>query len=191
MLARGELVTAPSDPSIQVRLTSGDAAAVEAAKIVQVIPTGSGLQPRMARYLLHRDGLLVLEPMREFGSALRENFRMPVDFESYVYPKSGGRAFIRALDLSCGGIAMYTAQPLEVGEVCEVVIPITEEGPLIVDCEILRSMPFNGPIRRYAAKFVDLIHDQEAALREAVFTAQVQSMQGGKQRNTNTNANAK
>ena len=183
MLGRGELVSAPEDNTIQIRLSSGSAAELAAAEVLQVIPSGSGLQPRMGRYLTCRDNLVVLESMRSNGAALRENFRMPVDFESYVYPRSGGRAFIRALDLSCGGIAMYTAQPLEVGEICEVVIPITEEGPLIVDCEILRVMPFSGPIQRYAAKFVDLIHDQEAALREAVFVAQVQAMQTGKQKN--------
>ena len=72
---------------------------------------------------------------------------------------------------------MYSARELEVGEICEVVIPITSEGPLILECQILRSMPCEGPIRRYAAKFVDLIHDQEAALREAVFQTQLQTMQ--------------
>ena len=177
LLARGELKSAPDDLNIQIRLAGGGAEAIQRAEIVQIIPTNQSLQPRMGRFLLAHGEIVVFEPMRELGEKVRQNFRMPVDFESYVYPKGGGRAFVRALDLSCGGIAMYSAHPLEVGEVCEVVIPITNEGPLIVNCEILRAMPFNGPIQRYAAKFVDLIDDQETALREAVFQAQVRQMQ--------------
>ena len=179
LLAKGELKSRPEDFGIQVQLTSGDGDAVAQAGVVQVIPTGQStrVQPQRGRYLLRKGDLVVLEPMRKEGAALRENFRMPVDFESYLYPKSGGRAFFKALDLSCGGIAIYTAHPLRVGEVCEVVIPITAEAPLIVDCQILRALPFSGPIQRYAAKFVNLIDDQETALREAVFLAQMQSMQ--------------
>ena len=178
LLAKGELRSTPSDFGIQVEITEGDAEAVAEAKVIQVIPTGDAKHPpQMGRYLTSRGNLVVLEPMRKEGAALRENFRMPVDFESLLYPTEGGKAAIRALDLSCGGIAFYTAHPLEVGERCEIVIPITAEAPLIMECEILRSLPFAGPIQRYAAKFVNQIDDQESALREAVYLAQMQAVQ--------------
>ena len=181
LLARGELKSAPDDPgSIEVELISGEAETIESAKIVQVIPSDKELRPQMGRYLMRRGDLVVLEPMRGAGAALRENFRVPVDFECFIYPQEGGRAVYRALDLSCGGLAMYSDRELSVGEVCEVVIPITAEGPLILDCEILRTAPFMGAARKYAARFTDLIHDQEAALREAVFQLQVLTAQAAK-----------
>lgn len=183
LLARGEIKSRPEDPNIQVRLTSGEPEKVHAAEIVQIIPTNQSQPPQMGRVLLIHGEMVVMQPMRDLGEKVRQNFRMPMDFESYVYPKGGGRAFIKAADLSCGGIAMYSAYPLDVGEVCEVVIPVTSEGPLILNCEILRSMPCEGPVTRYAAKFVDLIHDQESALREAVFQTQVQEMQTRKRKN--------
>lgn len=177
MLARGVLRSAETDPNIQVEIQGDGAEKVAAAGIVQVIPTNAERAPRMGRVMLRQGALLVLEPMRALGEAVRQNFRIPVDFETYVYPRGAARAFVRALDLSCGGIALCSAHPFEVGETAEVVIPITAEGPLIVECEFLRRAPLTEPIWRYGAKFVNLIHDQEAALREAVFQTQMQQMQ--------------
>ena len=181
LLARGEMKSAPDDPSIEVELISGEPEKIESADIVQIVPSDKTVRPRMGRFLMHRDDRVVLKPMRAFGAALRENFRVPVNFECFIYPREGGRAVYRALDLSCGGIALYTNYNLAAGEVFELVIPITAEGPLILDCEVLRVEPIeNTAARKYAAKFVDLIHDQEAALREAVFQLQVQTAQTAK-----------
>ena len=181
LLARGEMKSAPGDPSIEVELISGEAEKIESADIIQVVPSDKKVQPQMGRFLMHRDDRVVLKPMRAHGAALRENFRVPVAFDSFLYPREGGRAVFRSLDLSCGGIALYTNLALDVGEVFELVIPITAEGPLLLDCEVLRTAPFEGTAaRKYAAKFVDLIHDQEAALREAVFQLQVQTAQTAK-----------
>lgn len=178
LLGKGELKSKPEDFGIQIKLTSGEVDDLDRAKVIQVIPTGKTKhQPQMARYLLHKGDLVVLEPMRQEGEAMRENFRMPVDFESFIYPEGGGRASIRAMDLSCGGVAFYTAQALAEGEKFEIVIPITAEAPLIMEAEVLRVLPFSGPIQRYAAKFVNVINDQESALREAVFLAQMQTVQ--------------
>ena len=180
LLARGVLRSGETDPKIQVEVQGDGAERVVSAGIVQVIPTNAERQPRMGKILLRQGNLLVLDPMRALGESVRQNFRIPVDFETFVYFKGAGRAFVKALDLSCGGIAMYSAHALEVGENVEVVIPITAEGPLILNCEILRAMPFAEPIWRYGAKFTDLIHDQESALREAVFAVQTQQMQARK-----------
>ena len=176
LLARGEIESEPDDPSVIVHVTGGETNDVVAAEIVQIIPTNHQLPAVMGQVIFRRGNRVTFEPMRKMGEALRQNFRMQVDFASFVYPKDGGRAPVRALDLSCGGIAMYSAAQFQVGTVYEVVIPIISEGPLILDCEILRSAPYNGPIRLYAAKFVDLIDDQETLVREAVFQAQLESM---------------
>ena len=175
MLARGDIESEPEDPNVIVHVTGGETNDVVAAEIVQIIPVNHQLPSVMGQVIFRRGNRVTFEPMRKMGEALRANFRTQVDFASFVYPKDGGRAPIRALDLSCGGIAMYSAAEFKVGTVYEVVIPIISEGPLILDCEILRSTPYNGPIRLYAAKFVDLIDDQETLVREAVFQAQLES----------------
>ena len=176
LLARGEIESEPDDPNVIVHVTGGETNDVVGAEVVQIIPTNHQLPSLIGQVIFRRGNRVTFEPMRKMGEALRQNFRMQVDFASFVYPKGGGRAPIRALDLSCGGIAMYSAAVFRVGEIYEVVIPITSEGPLILDCEILRASPYNGPIQLYAAKFVDLIDDQETLLREAVFQAQLDSL---------------
>ena len=176
LLGRGILKSKPEDKEILVTMTSGDPYAIPSSEVLQIVPTVGGLPPLVGRLVSSRDDDLTLEHLRGIGAAMRKSFRMPVDFESFFYYKAGGRAPVRALNLSCGGVAVCSAAKLEVGEVCEIVIPITSEGPLILDCEILRSQPYGGPIQSYAAKFVDLIPDQEAMLQEAVFQTQMDSL---------------
>lgn len=176
LLGRGILKSKPDDPEIRVTMTSGDPYAIPVSEVLQVVPTVGDHPPLVGRLIHSRDDDLTLEHLRGIGAAMRKSFRMPVDFESFFYYKSGGRAPLRALNLSCGGVAVCSAAALEVGDICEIVIPITLEGPLILDCEILRSQPYGGPIQSYAAKFVDLIPDQEAMLQEAVFQTQMDSL---------------
>ena len=55
----------------------------------------------------------------------------------------------------------------------EIVLPVTD-SPLIVRAQILRQLasePEEGPL--YASKFVDLIQDEEAMIRRAVFSIQL------------------
>jgi len=172
LLAKGELTSPPDARNMQITVTEGDVDALVAAETVQAVPVRDGFPTRLGRIILRRGRQIVLDPLRDLSAAVRQNLRMPVDFESYAYPRSGGRALIRALDLSCGGIAFRTAHRFAPHEIFEVVIPITEEGPLIVEAEILREIP-SDPLIKYATQFVDLIHDQEARIREAVFQVQI------------------
>ena len=176
LLGRGILKSKHEDEEIRVTMTSGDPYAIPVSEVLQVVPTVGNLPPLVGRLVYSRDDDLTLEHLRGIGAAMRKSFRMPVDFESFFYYKTGGRDPVRALNLSCGGVAVCSAAELEVGEICEIVIPITLDGPLILDCEILRSQPYGGPIHSYAAKFVDLISDQEAMLQEAVFQTQMDSL---------------
>ena len=97
-----------------------------------------GLEGRIVR----RDGNRVyLEPVRRLGEDVRKNLRIPVRFVSYLYPVSGrwkGRVPIVSKDLSCGGLAFYAPRSLEVGEMVQVVVPVTSQ-PLVLPMRILRS----------------------------------------------------
>ena len=94
-----------------------------------------------------------------------------------MYPVTGwwkGQRAFRAKDLSCGGIAFYSAYPLEDREIVEMVLPVTD-SPLIVKTQVIREVNEVGSPPLYAAKFVDLIQDEEALIRKAVFSIQIRT----------------
>ena len=176
LLAKGEFEGDPSPVNLQIRIVEGTTNDVVDAEIVQAVPLDSKAAVILGKVILRRGSVVTLEPLRKMGSEVRRHFRMPVSFESYLYPHAGGRSLFRSIDLSCGGIAFYSAALLGVGDDPEVVIPITSEGPLILSVNILRAMPFNGPIQRFACQFINIIPDQEAMLQEAVFNVQMASI---------------
>lgn len=170
-IARGNLLSPPTASNIQIRITEGDVPPVD--MIIQVMPLDSDRPSQLGRVTRQRDIMIVAEPLRSARSEMRQNLRMPVDFLSYSYPERGGRYPIRAHDLSCGGIAFYSAGQFLVGDKLEVVIPITDPNPLILQSKVLRSLPFTGPISLYACSFSDIIDDEERKVREAVFNVQL------------------
>lgn len=185
LLAKGELDGHMSELNLQIRIIEGTTNDVVDAEIVQAIPLNTKESVILGKVILRRGSVVTLELLRQVGSEVRRHFRMPVSFESYLYPHSGGRSLFRSIDLSCGGIAFYSAALVGVGDDPEVVIPITSEGPLILNVEILRVMPFNGPIQRFACKFINVIPDQEAMLQEAVFNVQMLSIRLANRRKEN------
>ena len=172
-LARGALQDNPDDGDILFKVLDGNIENILRVGIVQVVPTDKTKSVTMGKAVSRRGNVVTIEHMREMGMAVRKNFRMPVDFESFIYPDSGGRYIIKAIDLSSGGIAFYTVASLPAGSNMEVVIPITAEAPVIVRCTILRVMPFAPPIQKYACQFVDMIPDEESMIQEAVFNIQL------------------
>ena len=74
----------------------------------------------------------------------------------------------------CGGVAFYCAPVLQVGDCCEIVIPVTVQ-PVILKCQILRRNDLSGERCLYAAKFIEMCDDEETVVREAVFRVQLKS----------------
>lgn len=131
------------------------------------------------KILRSRNDMLQLE-VKRIASTFndkRKNLRVPASFKSFIYPVSGrwkGRRNIRAIDISCGGIAFFSGDKLGRGEVMEVVVPVTAQ-PLVVECEILRMNEGEDGNVMYAGKFVGLCDDEEVFLRESVFSLQFKS----------------
>jgi c-di-GMP-binding flagellar brake protein YcgR len=117
-----------------------------------------------------------VQPTAALGPAARENLRILTDFESVMYPVTGrwkGQRSLRAKDLSCGGIAFYSGIPLEDREIVEMVLPVTD-SPVVVKAQMIRQLKDeSSQLPLYAAKFVDLIQDEEALIRKAVFSIQI------------------
>ncbi len=180
VLARGYLEGPPDAPNIQLEIFEGNVQSVVNAEHVQIIPADEEVPPRLG-HVIHRQGnLVVLEPTRVLaGDKVRENLRMPVDFETFIYPTDGtpGRYRAQGNDLSCGGISFYSDGDLDVGEIVEVVIPITRTAPLLLTCQLLRKNRESSARTFYAGKHLDLLPEQESMIREAVFSVQLKVMQ--------------
>lgn len=124
---------------------------------------------------MQRGERLVIKPGATLGEEARENLRIQTDFDSVMYPITGywkGQRPIKGHDLSCGGIAFHSPQPMKNGEIVEIVLPVTD-SPLLLHLRVLRELPTDEPTPLYAARFVDLCQDEEFAIRKAVFSIQV------------------
>ena len=71
-------------------------------------------------------------------------------------------------------MAFYSDCRLENREIVELVLPVTDQ-PLVVKTQVIRTLEEEGAPPLYAAKFVDLIQDEEALIRKAVFSIQIRT----------------
>ena len=175
-LANAVLESPPKAEILQIRVLNDKVEAVAAHREIQLIGIDNGTPDRVGVIVRQRDDRLVVQPTAALGPAARENLRILTDFESVMYPVTGrwkGQRSLRAKDLSCGGIAFYSGIPLEDREIVEMVLPVTD-SPVVVRAQMIRQLKDESsqpPL--YAAKFVDLIQDEEALIRKAVFSIQI------------------
>ena len=177
-LANGQLATAPGDSPMRLNILGNKVDDVMAHEVITLFSASSEELPIQCRILRQRGDTILVEKIATLDPEVRRNLRVPVKFDSYIYPLPtsswSGRAAVQSLDLSCGGIAFYSDRPLELHEQMEIVITPTEE-PLILHCEILRRQELQNDRFMYATKFVDMCEDEEVVVREAVFSLQLQS----------------
>ncbi len=175
-VAKAFLIGPEQAERLRVRVPDRRAGEVAELEIVQLLGIEDDCMLKCS-VVERRGEELVLERLEVLDAGVRSNLRIPVSFESFLYPlyeKGRGREAIESVDLSCGGIAFYAPQGHEVGEVMEIVIPITEQ-PLIVRGRILKRNDLKNGRSLYAAKFVELCHDEEKMIRRAVFGVQIRA----------------
>lgn len=163
---------------LQLRVLNDKIEAVTEHRELQLIGIDEGSPDRVGVIVRQRGDQLVIQPTAALGPAARENLRIVTDFESVMYPVTGrwtGQRTFKAKDLSCGGIAFWSTIFLEDREIVEIVLPVTD-SPLLVRTQMIRMLEDNSSrLPLYAAKFVDLIHDEEALIRKAVFSIQIRT----------------
>lgn len=163
---------------LQLRVLDGAVGRVTAHKEIQLMGLDNNTPARAGIITHTRGDQLVVQPTAFLGANARENLRVDISFQSFLYPVSGqwkGRETVLGKDLSCGGVAFHCARPLQPGEIAEIVLPVTDV-PLLLKIQILRTLSTNAPVPLYAAKFVDMIQDEEFMVRKAVFSIQVSSV---------------
>jgi len=146
-------------------------------KVVSLVGMFGDAPALLGRIVRHSGDTIVVEKLRMQGhEQVRENLRVPVSFNSFLYPLDGGwkgRRACQANDLSSGGISFFCGGNLARGEHVEVVIPVTS-SPVILPCRILAQRTSQkAGMQFYAAQFTGICHDEETIVREAVFSLQI------------------
>jgi len=174
-LAQAVLESPRITEAVQLRLTEETELDFLRVGEIQCIALDSRTPSLRGFVTIQRGERLVVRPRAMLGEEARENLRILTDFESVMYPITGywkGQRSIRGKDLSCGGVAFYTAQTLKAGEVVQLVLPVTD-SPLLLRTRVLRELSSQDGVTLYAARFIDLCLDEEFIIRKAVFSIQV------------------
>ena len=177
-LANGELASPPGTSPMRLNIQDNKVDDVMDHEVVILFSASSQELPIQCRILRQRGDTVLMEKIATLDPEIRRNLRVPVKFDTFLYPLPGsswtGRRSAQSIDLSCGGIAFYTDCLLEPHEQLEVVVTPTEE-PVILHCEVLKKQELQSGRFMYATKFVDMCEDEEVVVREAVFSLQLQS----------------
>lgn len=176
-LAHGKMETPPGSKPMRMLVLEAKVDNVMEHGEVNLVGMGSSDLPMRCRVLRQRGDRVLLEKLGTLDGELRRNLRVPVQFDTFLYPLDGawrGRRTARSLDLSCGGIAFLAEDGLELHDRAEIVV-VPTENPVLLRCEVLRKQEREGGAFFYATKFVDMCEDEEVAVREAVFSLQLQS----------------
>lgn len=171
---RGVLTTAPDAEEICVKVIDGEVEEIGKNKLITLVGTAQTIHTLQGAVVKVSRNMLRLRRV-ESKEDVREVLRVDVAFDSLIYPVTGqwtGRRKAEFVDLSCGGAAFFCDEPLARGERIEVVIPVTPQ-PLLTRCKVLRSWERGGRTC-YAARFVEMCHDEEKLICEAVFGIQLE-----------------
>ena len=176
-VAKGIQETMSGKEMLELTVLDHKTETVATHEILYLIGAERGDLPIQCQLLERKGDQIVLKKLMVMNPELRRNLRIPVQFHSFVYPLSGiwkGRKSVRSIDLSCGGIAFYTDRGMEIGETAEVVIPHAK-NPLIVRIKILRKQELKSERTYYAAKFIELLPDEEQWICNKVFSIELQN----------------
>ena len=176
-LARGRMEGPANGNILQMLVLDNDVEKVAKHEVIVLMSMSGSEPPLQCRIVRQRGDRVALEKIASLDPDLRRNLRVPIKFDTFIYPITGqwrGRRAVQSIDLSCGGVAFYGDDGLEIGEKLEMVIPVTEE-PVLLRCQILRRQELRNDKVLYAIKFVDMCDNEEVTVREAVFSIQLEN----------------
>ena len=185
LLAKGILESGTPEGIMQMRIAEGSAQEVAEQEVICVFGSDAGETPMQCKVTERKGSRVLLKKIMTLNPELRRSYRIPADFCSYLYPVSGqwrGRKSLKAVDLSCGGIAFYTTDGLEVGEIAEVIIPIIRL-PVIVRVKILRKEILADGRVYYGCSFKYQCRQEEESVCQAVFGIQIEHRKNGTAKN--------
>lgn len=181
-VAKGILESGCPGETMQIKITEGAPQDVEACQVLCILSSEPGEVPVMCQVTRRKENRMVFKTVMTLNPSLRSNYRIPADFDSFLYPVKGsawkGRMKIKAMDMSCGGMAFYAADGLRIGDVAEIVIP-NLAAPVLVKIKILREEALENGKTLYFSKFVDMCRQEEQYVCQAVFGIQIAHRKSG------------
>ena len=176
-VAKADLLSPLDIQTVRFEILSERGDGIQVGQTLRFIGNNEGDPDFVGEIQSRKEDRIVVRSTAPLDKSARKNLRVDVDFNGLLYPVSGawkGQRVIRGIDLSCGGVAFYCAQKLQVGEVAEMVLPMTA-NPLLLKVQIMRIRETDGALTLYAGRFVDMIHDEETLVRRAVFDIQLKT----------------
>lgn len=173
-LAYGEMENPAETGELRIRIPQDKIRAVLRQENVWLVKEGEDTQEFFKR-VVGSEGDMICLGEQDLGRSLRQNLRIPTNFDTFVYPLGNdwkGRRQVTSYDLSCGGIAFFSDCPFKIGDKLEVVIPATPK-PLVLAGEVIRQETTEDGQTLYALKFTNLCDGEEAMVREEVFSIQL------------------
>lgn len=174
-LAKGSPVGPVLGETLKLNVLEQKAEDVAKHPILILMSESSGQLPIQCHLVERTGDVVTLRKMMTLDASVQRELRIPVQFDSFIYPLDesfSGRKTLVSIDLSCGGMSFYSDDGLEPGQTAEVVIPVTS-NPLVVTMEVLRKQVLHDGRAYYAARFVDLLEEEEKLICEAVFGIQL------------------
>ncbi len=168
---------------LTVRLLDNEAEGVLTHEIYRLLSIKKEQPPIQCQFVSQKNGRVVLEKISVLAPELRKDLRVPLHRQSFLYfptEKGFGRYEIEFVDISCGGMAFYGPKGIRQTDGLEAALPLNFT-PLIVKCQLLNERELRNEKSLYAAKFQDLCNDEEKAIREAVFSLQLEGRARSKQ----------
>ena len=175
LIAKGSPVGPVLGETLQLKILEQKAQEVAGHQILILMSEGADQLPVQCHLVERTEDVVTLRKMMTLDVSVQRELRIPVRFDSFIYPLDDsfkGRKTMVSIDLSCGGMSFYSDSRLELGQTVETVIPVTT-NPLVVTMEILRKQMLNDGRAYYAARFVDLLEEEEKLICEAVFGIQL------------------
>ena len=125
-LANGELTSPPGTSPMRLSILDHKVDNVMSHEVITLFSSSSNELPIQCRILRQRGDSVMVEKIASLDPEVRRNLRVPVKFDSFVYPLAGsawrGRVPVQSIDLSCGGIAFYAGHTFESHEQMEIVV---------------------------------------------------------------------
>ena len=183
-VAKGYLKQKTEGRTLQLQIPDGQIQSVLLHEFIRLVDVDDEQYPLRCQLVGHQEDVITLEILEILSPEVRYHLRIPVHNESFVYPLSGswkGRKAVQLLDLSCGGVAFCSTPGLQQGEQLELVVPVMEP-PMILKAQVIRTQLFQDGRVFYAAKFVELCHDEEVMIRRAVFGVQLMDERANRRR---------
>ena len=107
-LARGRLEGPAAGDNLQLMVMDNDVDKVACHEVIVLMSMSGSEPPLQCRIVRQRGDRIALEKIASPDPDLRRNLRVPIKFNTFIYPITGrwqGRREIQSIDLSCGGVA--------------------------------------------------------------------------------------